>query len=758
MNIDELLDSAEKILKIANNDDKIKSNQNYAPDLSSGSIYDELDETLSDFDVNEPSPSIDQNSPDVADFLSSLDDDVKVIYKTIHNTPDLKIEIRADDEHHQLIQTTNENILQIDTGFDVDLFLEYAQSQVAKAIEDDATIEASEVEDSNLEPLVNNKKSENSIIEQYQNAKNENQDSMVLFKVGDFYEVLFDDAKILASTLGLTLTSRTSNGVTVPMSGFMDINLDKVLDELSSLKREIVIYDKAVLSSDLESSTYIITRNVPIKEEVIKGSKVQDPLNEIEGKSTPEVIIENAIEENELESLATKLRTEFKPENIIDLNDSNYFQTTDGIALDKYPKAMVKENTNRAKRLDWFVSQLSKLDADKHSDLLSMVEKYKDSPECYNDIETVSLNVIFGNPYGPTPSHRVPTKEEIIAAKEADRKEKHEKLVRQALEKAADKGTIQRNLEELNRAGNIITDVLSASAREKAYEVFNDALKQSASAAIAQSAEVELDNASENESYNESQLTKKVKSASHEIQSLNVTSDDKPSFYAIYKAGKVIATGEADKFPLPLLQSMAEQTDGVLMWSRKPFDLIQTTSVINTENNNSIDQLAKPDAVIQDRFQVEMQKGLKLVKNTDVIQVMESKPNVIENQTCNQSEVSKSHSRSESIGEGLKKKLNSAVTLQIAKITEGNSNLSRPHDVRFYASTTNDNNVLVSMKNHMDKMIFACVTPQGKFTQLKDFSRKNLADFIVNSKVVEIEFDGEKEDDRDSSGISPSAS
>ncbi|MBE0432462.1 DNA mismatch repair protein MutS [candidate division WOR-3 bacterium] len=58
------------------------------------------------------------------------------------------------------------------------------------------------------------------LLEQYRNIKNKYKDVLLLFRVGDFYEFYYEDAKLASSYLGITLTSKTiSKGVRVPLSG-----------------------------------------------------------------------------------------------------------------------------------------------------------------------------------------------------------------------------------------------------------------------------------------------------------------------------------------------------------------------------------------------------------------------------------------------------------------------------------------------------------------------------------------------------------
>ena len=58
-------------------------------------------------------------------------------------------------------------------------------------------------------------------LEQYLDAKKQYPSALILFRMGDFYETFFDDAKIVSQVLDLTLTSRSKceDGTDLPMAG-----------------------------------------------------------------------------------------------------------------------------------------------------------------------------------------------------------------------------------------------------------------------------------------------------------------------------------------------------------------------------------------------------------------------------------------------------------------------------------------------------------------------------------------------------------
>ena len=73
------------------------------------------------------------------------------------------------------------------------------------------------------------------LMQQYVDLKKEYADSLLLFQVGDFYEIFYEDAKQAANFLGITLTKRgkTADGDAIPLCGFpvqsMEIYVSKLV-------------------------------------------------------------------------------------------------------------------------------------------------------------------------------------------------------------------------------------------------------------------------------------------------------------------------------------------------------------------------------------------------------------------------------------------------------------------------------------------------------------------------------------------------
>src|SRR5215468_6461035 len=82
------------------------------------------------------------------------------------------------------------------------------------------------------------------MMKQYQEAKAACPDALLLFRMGDFYELFHDDAKTAARMLGLALTSRDKGENAVPMAGFPHHQLESYLGKLVSLGVRVAICEQ----------------------------------------------------------------------------------------------------------------------------------------------------------------------------------------------------------------------------------------------------------------------------------------------------------------------------------------------------------------------------------------------------------------------------------------------------------------------------------------------------------------------------------
>jgi DNA mismatch repair protein MutS len=82
------------------------------------------------------------------------------------------------------------------------------------------------------------------MMQQYQEAKAACPDALLLFRMGDFYELFHDDAKTAARVLNLALTSRDKGENPVPMAGFPYHQLESYLGKLISAGLRAAICDQ----------------------------------------------------------------------------------------------------------------------------------------------------------------------------------------------------------------------------------------------------------------------------------------------------------------------------------------------------------------------------------------------------------------------------------------------------------------------------------------------------------------------------------
>src|ERR1700733_335321 len=79
------------------------------------------------------------------------------------------------------------------------------------------------------------------MMQQYRDAKERHPGMLLLFRMGDFYELFFDDAETASRLLGLTLTSRDKS---IPMAGFPHHQLEPYLKKLLREGHRVAVCDQ----------------------------------------------------------------------------------------------------------------------------------------------------------------------------------------------------------------------------------------------------------------------------------------------------------------------------------------------------------------------------------------------------------------------------------------------------------------------------------------------------------------------------------
>ena len=83
------------------------------------------------------------------------------------------------------------------------------------------------------------------MMQQYLRIKADHPDTLLFYRMGDFYEVFFDDAIKASRLIGLTLTQRgNSGGVPIKMAGIPYHSVDQYLAKLIKLGESIAICEQ----------------------------------------------------------------------------------------------------------------------------------------------------------------------------------------------------------------------------------------------------------------------------------------------------------------------------------------------------------------------------------------------------------------------------------------------------------------------------------------------------------------------------------
>ncbi|MCH8923896.1 MAG: DNA mismatch repair protein MutS, partial [Planctomycetes bacterium] len=97
------------------------------------------------------------------------------------------------------------------------------------------------------------------MMQQYHDAKQACGDALLLFRMGDFYELFYEDARAVARTLNLTLTSRDKGENPIPMAGFPYHQLDSYLAKLIAAGFRVAVCEQV---EDAKQAKGLVRREV----------------------------------------------------------------------------------------------------------------------------------------------------------------------------------------------------------------------------------------------------------------------------------------------------------------------------------------------------------------------------------------------------------------------------------------------------------------------------------------------------------------
>jgi DNA mismatch repair protein MutS len=117
------------------------------------------------------------------------------------------------------------------------------------------------------------------MMEQYLTIKNEHKDALLFYRMGDFYELFFEDAIVASKALDITLTKRgKTNGTDIPMCGVPFHSADNYLPKLIKKGFNVAVCEQ----TETVEEAKINLKKGPLKREVVRiispGTLTEDNL------------------------------------------------------------------------------------------------------------------------------------------------------------------------------------------------------------------------------------------------------------------------------------------------------------------------------------------------------------------------------------------------------------------------------------------------------------------------------------------------
>jgi len=116
------------------------------------------------------------------------------------------------------------------------------------------------------------------MMQQFNKAKREHPDALLFFRMGDFYELFYDDAKVASKVLGIALTSRSKSEGGVPMAGVPVKAYEQYLFKLIRAGHKVAICDQMEDPREAKgivdrAVTRIVTAGTITEEELLESNR-----------------------------------------------------------------------------------------------------------------------------------------------------------------------------------------------------------------------------------------------------------------------------------------------------------------------------------------------------------------------------------------------------------------------------------------------------------------------------------------------------
>src|SRR5262245_66404259 len=118
--------------------------------------------------------------------------------------------------------------------------------------------------------------SDTPIMKQYQAAKARYPRHLLFFRIGDFFELFYEDAKTISRVLGLTLTSRNKGADAIPMAGVPCHSSEQYLARLLRMGYSVAVCDQTQDSAEAKGLvrrevTRVVTPGTVLEENLLEA-------------------------------------------------------------------------------------------------------------------------------------------------------------------------------------------------------------------------------------------------------------------------------------------------------------------------------------------------------------------------------------------------------------------------------------------------------------------------------------------------------
>ncbi|HHT9117717.1 MAG TPA: DNA mismatch repair protein MutS, partial [Candidatus Hypogeohydataceae bacterium YC38] len=97
------------------------------------------------------------------------------------------------------------------------------------------------------------------MMRQYHSIKEKYRDALLLFRLGDFYEMFYEDARVASRVLGIALTSRAKGDKAVPMAGVPHHSVGPYIQRLIKAGYKVAICEQV---QDPKEAEEVVERDI----------------------------------------------------------------------------------------------------------------------------------------------------------------------------------------------------------------------------------------------------------------------------------------------------------------------------------------------------------------------------------------------------------------------------------------------------------------------------------------------------------------